>query len=389
MAIHSYQSIKDLLYQFANAHLSIERYDMSFFEQLPNFATEGEQTFPLLYAVPQDVTLQENVDEFTFRVYCVDLMQKDRSNETEILNQTLLILRDLNNWLREDLNVPFSLIGDPRATPINNFLMDFTAGWFIDITIEATPDTRDCAIPFTDNFNYEVVGGDVQITSNVTVIDGITTVELGPGESYTCTVANPPSGILYQKPLPKNIVLSQRNYDEAWHYQNGTYDYTPPTNPISVAMIDMSASVPFLTLLNNNAFGNKERFTDELGTQVYANNYVIDHLTGLGWMTTVIAEDVWENHLNNANAFELTALGYSDFRLPSFGEWNTISFYDDANRTTLSYDPFDIISNDTFALCTNTFDSGRFFIAYDSYGQSLRTGFSTTNYNTMYLRTHY
>jgi len=86
--------------------------------------------------------LLNNIDEFSFRVYCVDLLQKDRTNETEILNQTLLVLRDLNNWLREDLNVPFQVIGDPTATPVNNFLMDYTTGWFADITIETTPETR-------------------------------------------------------------------------------------------------------------------------------------------------------------------------------------------------------------------------------------------------------
>jgi len=73
MAIHSYNTVKDLLQQFSDNHLTVKRFDMSFLEQLPNFSTDGEQTFPILYAEPIDVVLLNNIDEFSFRVYCETL----------------------------------------------------------------------------------------------------------------------------------------------------------------------------------------------------------------------------------------------------------------------------------------------------------------------------
>jgi hypothetical protein len=151
--IQSYNTLKNTLEQFASNHLTLKRFKLSFFEQLDNFST-SDNTFPILYVIPSDVSFQENVDEFSFRVYCVDILQKDRANEGTILNETLLVLRDLNNWLRLETTHELNIIGTPRAIPVNNFLTEFTTGWYMDVVIESTPETSDCAIPFTDNFQY-------------------------------------------------------------------------------------------------------------------------------------------------------------------------------------------------------------------------------------------
>ena len=156
MAIQSYNTLVDALTQFSTNHLTLKRFKCSFFEQLDNFSTEDNQ-FPILYAIPSDVAFDTNIDEFSFRVYCVDILQKDRSNESPILNETLLVLRDLTNWLRLDQDNNLNIINTPVATPVNNFLTEYTTGWYVDITIEATPETSDCAIPFSDNFIFSGV----------------------------------------------------------------------------------------------------------------------------------------------------------------------------------------------------------------------------------------
>ncbi len=148
--IQNYNTIINTLNQFANAHLSLKRFKVSFFDQMDPF-TSSDNSFPILYVIPNDVSFQENIDVISFRVYCVDLLQKDRSNEQTVLNQTLLIQRDLTNWLRQSDN-DLNILNNPRAIPINNFGTDFTVGWYVDFEIEATPETTDCSIPFSSNF---------------------------------------------------------------------------------------------------------------------------------------------------------------------------------------------------------------------------------------------
>ena len=158
--IQQYNTIINSLDQFSQAHLGLRRFKSSFFEQIDNFSTEGN-SFPILYAIPNDVVFDENIDRMSFRVYCVDILQKDRSNEQSILNETLLVLRDLTNWFREDTTNNLNILNNPRAIPINNFGVDFTVGWYADYEIEITPETSECSIPFSPNFIFTGTSCDI------------------------------------------------------------------------------------------------------------------------------------------------------------------------------------------------------------------------------------
>lgn len=130
------------------------------------------------------------------------------------------------------------------------------------------------------------------------------------------------SGIAYNRPQLTGQLTSYRTGDDAWHLSNGTYDYTPPLYPTSYAQLDTGDAAPFLNLLNNNAFGNKNRFTDDAGGQTYSNNYVIDHLTGLGWYNYDFGDGTWNTHIDTA--YNATDLTYSDWRLPNIEELYSI-----------------------------------------------------------------
>tara|TARA_R110002050_G_scaffold74369_1_gene159572 strand:- start:470 stop:943 length:474 start_codon:yes stop_codon:yes gene_type:complete len=151
---YSYNTLVDIFETFGENHLIIKRQEVSFFEQINNFSTDGDD-FPLMYVEPSSIEFDVNVDNYSFRVYIVDLLLKDRSNEKEVMNQTQMVMRDLINWVRLSSDLNINITNIPLAIPVNNFLLDFTVGWYVDIDIESTTINNDCSIPFKDGFDYK------------------------------------------------------------------------------------------------------------------------------------------------------------------------------------------------------------------------------------------
>jgi hypothetical protein len=174
---------------------------------------------------------------------------------------------------------------------------------------------------------------------NFTDSDG-TTTSVPSVQDLVCTPSATPSGIAYQRPSLTGQLTSYANYDDAWHLANGTYDYTPPSYPTAIARLDSTHANPFLNLAENNVFGNTNRFTDELGTQVYANNYVVDHLTGLGIYIIVQSSEKWANSLSTANGSSF--LSFNDWRIPNFNEMAILFNQQVTTGDGLNYAPLNI-----------------------------------------------
>jgi hypothetical protein len=116
-----------------------------FKEQLYNFATQNEK-YPLVYIVPSGVIPTENTTEFTFDIYCYDIIQKDRTNIITILSDTQQILNDLYIYYMDSTDYSFDVVGTPTFSPLNNDLLDYAAGYQMSITLTVN-DWTDCAVP--------------------------------------------------------------------------------------------------------------------------------------------------------------------------------------------------------------------------------------------------
>jgi hypothetical protein len=157
--------------------------------------------------------------------------------------------------------------------------------------------------------------------------------------STTITVPSVPTGIIYQRPHFNGQTTSYATGDVGYHFQQGTYDFQDTGDVVQ--QLDFNAVDPYHTLLFDNAFGNKSRWTDSEGdppdftalTQFPYDDagwtserpnaipyYVIDHLTGIGWSTKATSNsETWGQSIVSANNW--TAGIYSDFRAPSRSEW--------------------------------------------------------------------
>ena len=117
----------------------------------------------------------------------------------------------------------------------------------------------------------------------------------------------------------------------------------------------------FFTLAENNPFGTTDRFTDEIGTQTYADDIVIDWSTYNG--STVLG---WDRIKSTGNVTWDTAIDDSltksigtfttGWRLPNFNEIISIMCWGRSgpNFLSIKYSPFTINSSSAVALWCST-----------------------------------
>lgn len=95
---------------FATLHQQIERFEEGFYDDLAPYAT-GNEDWPIMWLVPVTVThLPNSVDQYSIRVYFLDLLEKDESNERDVLSDQGSIARDFTNWLRLNEDNHFNLL---------------------------------------------------------------------------------------------------------------------------------------------------------------------------------------------------------------------------------------------------------------------------------------
>jgi hypothetical protein len=130
----SYLQAVNVIKTFADDHLQINRFDFEFKEQMQNLATLNE-AYPFLYVVPLASDTITNVNEFEVEIYCVDRLQKDRTNVNYIVSDTNQILNDLVLWLEEGQD-DIEIVGTATQTPINNDLLDYVGGWVLRVRLQ-------------------------------------------------------------------------------------------------------------------------------------------------------------------------------------------------------------------------------------------------------------
>lgn len=173
----------------------------------------------------------------------------------------------------------------------------------------------------------------------------------------------------------------------------------------------------FLTLNNNNAFGNTLRFTDSVGAENYdgtggsLTDYVVDHLTGLGWGRKVRALNVadWNTNIDEnlgsdfgGSGTDAAYLGFTNWFTPSENMLRSI----DGRNVTLGgnanfrYFPFRLggstivleFGHTSYQLWTSTVhastsaNSRMFFITAETMSSSAKT--AATN-ERIICRKHY
>ncbi len=158
--------------------------------------------------------------------------------------------------------------------------------------------------------------------------------------------------------------------------------------------IEAGRLTSFTTLLENNPFGNTNRFTSELGTQTYTNNIVIDWstydgATVLGISRAAIATgNTWNQAIDNSLAFSVGTFT-SGWRLPNMKEIFNLMNYANDPSNFLNYSPVNLASVGRLYWSSNTNVAGTvnayFLNNVGMTGQTTKT--STTSFTYFPVRT--
>lgn len=279
----------------------------------------------------------------------------------------------------------------------------------VDIELEYDPRRYSQVLKFT----FRIKRDDVTIPLGppVTVTDGDgSTHEVEAGGAYKCIPATAPSGIHYARVLPWDQNDSGLTGMVTWHRSQGTYDYTPPTTPESVAMLanTYTGSDSGARLASNNAFGNTYRFTNDVGEQFIESfaesgsntssnpRYCIDHLTGLAWYVEDAYTDITNRTISQAVTYAngFSYAGNSDWRLADMAEYlASIHVHDVSNAFPAVYAPFidPQLRNYGAGLWSGTYtlDNGYMYTKTNG-GTYAQTGSGTVTFqHVMLIRNHY
>jgi len=283
------------------------------------------------------------------------------------------------------------LIDGDRESTAFTYYQNPTPAWaawdvFASEGISPAPPSTDATYKNSDaSFTQVIAPGVTYIAPDISFTDSDGSVSSVPANlDVVCTPGGVPSGILYARPVYSGYRTSFANYDEAWQKSNGTYDYIK-TNAAIYSRLDLSNAAPFHFLSDNNAFGNNARFTDENGDyytdpwdvnsktdpNAFSGNYVIDHLTGLGWNRRGEASANWSASLSNANSLTLNT--FSDWRVPTINEQFSVICYDvdalgpGSAKTGLEWYPFNkAFSQAYFTGTTNRINTAEAYVYWSS-----------------------
>lgn len=130
----SYIQLINKIDAFCSAHYQVKRFDAEFGEQRPNLATESEE-YPYVFMSPTSGTPNYDLNQITVDITCYDIIQKDRANLNTIVSDCHLILTDLFGYYNQGKDDDIIALSASQ-TPLNNYDLDYVAGWSMTITFE-------------------------------------------------------------------------------------------------------------------------------------------------------------------------------------------------------------------------------------------------------------
>jgi hypothetical protein len=148
MPILSYNQINDLFREITNAHYQLNTFGSGELSEADlNVMLSDSPNYPMLWLTPVDVQTANNTINYGINLLVLDIVDKDKSNEQQVLSDNLQIALDIVRILRytED---EFNIVDEPVITPFAGRYSEWVAGWAIETNIQVDFQQNDCDIPY-------------------------------------------------------------------------------------------------------------------------------------------------------------------------------------------------------------------------------------------------
>lgn len=403
----TYKDIINKLEALALDHVFIKQFGYGNISDIAVPEDQEAPDYPYMFINPTDISRGRTSFTFTFNL--IMMTQVEDTEDAELLGQSRCVeyIQDIMGYFTNSDNEPLYDISLPYSiVPFKERLQDDVVGATATITMTLANSLSYCDTPFSSG-----AGAKSLVLPTATVYDGDGTVhQVAVDDVYTCLPATAKEGIFYQRIIPWDQNDPGIDGSVYWHKTQGTYNYAPPKNPLYVAALpdNYNGDDTNCLLMSNNAFGNKFRFTNDVGEQFVESfaesgtntssnpRYCIDHLTGLAWYVEDAYNDAVHRTLEQAitHANNFSYAGFSDWRLADIGEYlNSVNYNDWTNSYPGTYAPFvdPNIRNYGGSLWTGTFtkDNETLWVRTNGPVVERTTNLAVTRRHTLMVRNHY
>lgn len=229
----------------------------------------------------------------------------------------------------------------------------------LDVSINVNGTTEGSVVSGgTAAINLVDGSGDPVTPDSVTVVGDMFTVEVPSGGGCTGTATLMKSG----------LETSFRDFDDGSEQLGRLTDW--------------------FTLSNNNAFGNTNRFTDELGGSTYTNNIVLDNSTDDCVSETILGYyrvRMGSNNLDNsiAAAKTLNIAGFTGWNITNIVQGFNLLYWEQPTNL-LNYTPFNIGASQLWTNTGRAVTTG--FIIQTYLNQVINVGAEGSSYHSIACR---
>ncbi len=147
----TYNQIMSKLKTFANEHYQINSFDNGdLWELIEHAKRDGvkDQNYPMMFVQDQPATTEQGIIELVFRIYIINLVQKDESNENEVKSDTLQICLDvLSEWVMQTTDLQVTVDKNTNLTSFTERFNDELTGWWMDLKLKVPFKYNKCDIP--------------------------------------------------------------------------------------------------------------------------------------------------------------------------------------------------------------------------------------------------